>query len=96
MKMKKEQQQVVALGAILVIIVAVLLFFYRDRLIPRASGDGVSLPPSATRLPLPTTFDDKIYDRSEYKGLKQFGDVPVRPLGGPGSPNPFVSEALAR
>jgi hypothetical protein len=96
MKMKKEQQQVVALGAILGIIVVVLLFFYRDKLLPRASGDGAALPPAAPRLSLPTTLDDKIYDRTEYKSLKQFGDVPVRPLGGSGSPNPFVSEVLTR
>ncbi len=93
MKMKKEQQQVLALGAILAIIVVVLLYFYRDKLLPRASGDDAALPPSSPRLSLPTTLEDKIYDRIEYKSLKQFGDVPVRALGGAGSPNPFVSEA---
>lgn len=96
MKMKKEQQQVVALGVILGIIVVVLLYFYRDKLLPHPSGEEGGLPPSAPRLSLPTSLDDKIYERPEYKTLKQFGDVPVRPLGGSGSPNPFVSEAQAR
>lgn len=95
MKLSKEKQQVIALGTVLAIIVVVLLYFYRDKLLPRPTGEETALPPSSPRLSLPTTLEDKIYDRADYRALKQFGDVPVRPLGGSGSPNPFVSEAGA-
>jgi hypothetical protein len=95
-KLKKEQQQILMLGTILGIIIIVLVYFYRDKFLPKPSGEGVALPPAAPRLSLPASLDEKIYDRTEYRSLKQFGDVPVRALGNQGSPNPFISEAAPR
>lgn len=118
-KMKKEQQQVALLVAVLVIIAGVILYFYRDKFLPRPSGEAVLLtPPPRMTVPQapPNTCQDgktpcatadacktlpgtpscnTLYDRDDFKSLKRFGDVPVRPLETGGSSEPFVSETEA-
>ncbi|HTM68431.1 MAG TPA: hypothetical protein VL426_03970 [Candidatus Binatia bacterium] len=120
-KLKKEQQQVVMLVVVLVIIAGVLIYFYRDKFLPRPTGEAVLLtpPPRMTVPPAPpgTCQDDKtpcandeackavsgtpsctnpLYKRDDFKSLKRFGDVPVRPLETGGSPEPFASETEAQ
>lgn len=38
------------------------------------------------------TCTDPLYKRDEFKSLKRFGDVPVRPLETAGSPEPFITD----
>lgn len=93
-KMKKEQQQIVMLVAVLGIIAVVLIFFYREKFLPRPTGEAVLLAPPP-RLQIPPGGGDALYERDDFKALKRFGDVPVRPLETGGSPEPFVSESDA-
>jgi hypothetical protein len=96
MKMNKEKQQVVMLVAVLAIIVVVLLFFYRDRFLPRPTGEAVLLAPPP-RMSVPAAAGaDALYERKDFKALKRFGNVPVRPLGTSGSPDPFFTDDPSR
>jgi len=92
--MKKEQQQIVMLVAVLGIIGIVLVFFYRDKFLPRPTGEAVLVAPPP-RLNIPPAGGDTLYEREDFKALKRFGDVPVRPLETGGSSEPFVSEKEA-
>lgn len=91
-KLKKEQQQVVLLVAVLVIIVGVLAWFYRDKFLPRPTGEATLLAPPA-RLTIPRASGDALYEREDFKGLKRFADVPVRALQTEGSQDPFITDS---
>lgn len=96
MKMNKEKQQVVVLIGVLVVIVVVLLYFYRDKFLPRPAGEAVLLAPPP-RMAIPRADGaEALYERKDFKALKRFGDVPVRPLGTGGSPDPFLADDPSR
>lgn len=91
-KLKKEQQQVVILAVVLVVIVGVLGYFYRDKFLPRPTGEVILLAPTM-RLTIPRASGDKLYERDDFKALKRFADVPVRALQTEGSPEPFITDS---
>lgn len=96
MKMNKEKQQVVMLVAVLGIIVVVLLFFYRDKFLPRPTGEAVLLAPPP-RMTVPAAIGaDALYERKDFRALKRFGDMPVRPRGASGSTDPFLADDPSR
>jgi len=92
MAASKEKQQIIALSVVLAIIVGVIAYFYRDKLLPAPTG-GTALPPPSVRVQVPAAEGFKtLFDRADYKSLKQFGNVPVRAMGG-GNDDPFEPEA---
>jgi hypothetical protein len=96
MKLKKEQQQVYMLVGVLAVILVVIVYLYRDKLLPRPAGEAVLLAPPP-RMAVPRADGAAaLYDRKDFKALKRFGDVPVRPLGTGGSPDPFLADDLSR
>ena len=44
------------------------------------------------RMTVPRGGGDDLYGREDFKTLKRFGDVPVRPLETSGSPEPFITD----
>lgn len=96
MKMNKEKQQVMMLVGVLVVILVVLLYFYRDKFLPRPAGEAVLLAPPP-RMSVPRADGaEALYERKDFKALKRFGDIPVRPLGTSGSPDPFLADDTQR
>ena len=77
--------------SVLAIIAIALLYMYRDKLLPRPTGEAVLLAPPP-RLTIPRGGGDDLYEREDFKTLKRFGDVPVRPLDTSGSPEPFITD----
>jgi len=90
-KSKKEQQQIVMLGVVLALIGAVLLYSYGSRLIPQPLA-GEAPPPEGKRIVIPPSAGNALYERADFKSLRQFGDVPVKPLRSGGSAEPFITE----
>jgi len=87
---RKEQQQVVILGILLVLGLGILGYVFRDSLLPHAvQGNGTAYT-SPARLQLPATKASKdLFGRDDYKGLTQFGDIPVTPAPITSPSDPF-------
>ena len=68
-------------------ILGTIFYFNIDRFKPHAIG-GASLEIQTARLKITTSGADELFERGDYKGLKEHGIVPVRP-NGLGNDNPF-------
>ncbi|KPJ85505.1 hypothetical protein AMJ57_02900 [Parcubacteria bacterium SG8_24] len=79
----KEKKQIAALGVILVVILGIMGYMYRDRLLPAPSAVApapAAVIPGAVEADLVAGIDiyRLLIARSDYKSLKQYGDIPVR------------------
>ena len=72
----KEIKQIKILAGFVVICLLIAGFIFRDNFMPSPSNSGRMLP-DAVRFTLPTGEAQRLFDRSDYKELKAFGDVPV-------------------
>ena len=89
--MDKDTRQRIMLYATLVVMVVAAAVLLRDRFIPTPIGGAL---PSSTveRLQPFSAVEGTIFDRQDFKDLRRFGDVPVKPVHGGGSRQPFLSE----
>jgi hypothetical protein len=88
--MSKEQKQMLLLIILILGIGGGLVYFNLDWFKPRLLGQ--SVPSSvAARLPMKMGDAQKLFERTGYKKLIEFGSVPVHSMG-VGSTNPFASE----
>jgi len=72
----KESKQIKFLAGFVVLCLLVAAFIFRERFVPSPSNSGRQLP-EAVRFSLPSGEAQRLFDRSDYKELKAFGDVPV-------------------
>lgn len=69
----------------------VLAYIYRGVFIP--APEGAMLPPPAVgRVLLAPSVGAALYARQEFKDLRRFGDLPVKPHSAGGSNEPFITE----
>ena len=84
---RKERTQVILLIALLVVIIGAVGYYYRGSLLPRSavSAKGYTSP---VHLMLPAVTQDMgLFQREDFKKLRQFGDVPVKAVQlGPNDP----------
>lgn len=90
-ELTKEAQQKLMLYAVVVIAAGVLVFMFRDRLLPRPIGGSMPTAESA-RVDIPAPADKALFERQDFKDLRVFGDLPVKPVRGGGSKEPFLTE----
>lgn len=83
------------LGAVVVITLGALLYGFRGKFLPKPVGEAVLLIPPP-RIVLPAANEGSLYERPDFQALRRFGDVPVRPHGTWGSPEPFVSQNVGQ
>jgi hypothetical protein len=93
MKLTKEQRQVAMLGAILAIIAVLLLYQFGSRFLPSPQGVLI-VPPTPARLLLPPVPDESLFERKDYKKLKEVPNVPIRPMPVEGTRDPFAQKAV--
>ncbi len=87
--MEKEKQQILFLAMLIVGIIGVIVYFNYDQLKPRAIlGSDIDLPKAELQIDIEGAKN--LFKREDYKGLKEYGVVPVRPMG-LGNDRPFVT-----
>jgi hypothetical protein len=87
--MSREHKQMLLLIILILGIGGGLVYFNLDWFKPRSFGQ--SAPSVAARLPIKMGDVQKLFERTGYKKLIEFGSVPVQSMG-TGSTNPFASE----
>lgn len=85
--MTKEKRQTALLVALIIGILGLLVYFNIDRFKPHALGGAMFVPQTA-RLRITTSEAEELFNRNDYKEMKEHGLVPVRPMG-LGNDNPF-------
>lgn len=87
---EKEKKQLVMLGVMLLVGLGILGYVFREKLLPQATGTA-ALPPPASHITLPDlTGSAALFERDDFKQLKRFGAVPIRPTETQGRDNPFI------
>jgi len=88
--LSKEQQQVAMLGVIMAIIAGVGLWYFRASILPQPDGLA-GMPVIGAGEYVPSVDQQEVYARKDFKALRRFGDLPVRPRGA-GNPDPFIPD----
>jgi hypothetical protein len=75
---KKERLQVSALGTVLAIILGVVGYLNRESILPKPTAGDAGLAAPA-RILIPESLPTGIFERDDFKALRRFGNVPVKP-----------------
>jgi hypothetical protein len=89
--MTKERKQVAMLQAVLGITAFVIAYMYRGVFVPNPEGGELALP-AADRVIIGPSAGSDLYERKDFKDLRRFGEIPVKPLRAGGSAEPFITE----